>query len=127
MGLGPHLEHSHGKETVHSNVHMGCMPPTMDEEQLINMFSYFGRVVEAKVIRDYVNGSRKVYDFVKFDDIHCVFQATARMNGYRLEGIKIWSEEPIIGNDETRNMVVNASTGASDDNLYQLKEFNVQV
>ena len=64
-------------------------PPTMDEEQLVNMFSSFGRVVEAKVIRDYVNGSRKGYGFVKFDDIHCVFQATARMNGYRLEGIKI--------------------------------------
>ena len=32
MGLGPHLEHSHGKETTHSNVHVGCMPPTMDEE-----------------------------------------------------------------------------------------------
>ena len=72
MGLGPHLEHSHGKETAHSNVHVGCMPPTMDEEQLINMFSSFGRVVEAKVIRDYVNGSSKGYGFVKFDDIHCV-------------------------------------------------------
>ena len=91
------------------------------------MFSSFGRVVEAKVIRDYVNGSSKGYGFVKFDDIHCVFQATARMNGYRLEGIKIWLKEPIIGNDETRNTVVNASIGASDDNVYQLQEFNVQV
>ena len=72
MGLGPHLEHSHGKETAHSNVHVGCMPPTMDEEQLINMFSSFGRVVEPKFIRDYVNGSSKGYAFVKFDDIHCV-------------------------------------------------------
>ena len=53
------------------------------------MFSSFGRVVEAKVIRDHVNGSSKGYGFVKFDDIHCVFQATARMNGYRLEEIKI--------------------------------------
>ena len=61
----------------------------MDDEQLVNMFSSFGRVVEAKVIRDHVNGSSKGYGFVKFDDIHYVFQASARMNGYRLEGIKI--------------------------------------
>ena len=89
MGLGPHLEHNHGKEITYSNVHMGCMPPTMDEEQLINLFSSFGRIVKSKVTRDHVNGSSKGYGFVKFDDIHCVVQAIARMNGYRLEGIKI--------------------------------------
>ena len=65
------------------------MPPTMDEEELINMFSSFGKIVEAKFMRDHVNGSKKGYGFVKFDDIHCVFQAIARMNGYRLEDIKI--------------------------------------
>ena len=50
------------------------------------MFSSFGRVVEAKVIRDYVNGSSKGYGFVKFDDIHCVVKDTSRMNGFKLEG-----------------------------------------
>ena len=61
---------------------------TLTEERLIIMFSSFGRIFESKVKRDHVNGSRKGYDFVKFDGIHCVVQATARMNGYRLEGIK---------------------------------------
>ena len=89
MGLGPHLEHSHGKETDHSNFHVGCLPPTMDEEQLINLFFSFGRIVEAKFIKECVNGSSKSYGFVKFDDIHCLVQATALMNGYKLEGIKI--------------------------------------
>ena len=64
---------------------MGCMPHTMDEEQLINMFSYFGRKFESKFIRDCVNGSSKGYGFVKFDDIHCVVKVTACMNGYKLE------------------------------------------
>ena len=86
MGLGPHLEHSHGKGTDHSNVHVGCMPPTMDEEQLINMFTSFGRIVESKVIRNHANGSSRGYGLVKFDDIHCVVQATTCMNGYMLEG-----------------------------------------
>ena len=85
MGLAPHLEHSHGKETDHSNVHMGYIPPTMDEEQLINPFSSFGRKIEAKFIRVHVNGSSKGYGFVKFDDIRCVFQAIASMNDYTLE------------------------------------------
>ena len=69
MGLGPHLEHSHGKEADNSNVHVGCLPPTMDEEQLINLFSSFGRIFEAKV-KDHVNDSSKGYGFVKFDEIH---------------------------------------------------------
>ena len=47
---------------------MGCMPHTMDEEQLINMFFSFGRIVESKFIRNHVNGSSKGYGFVKFDD-----------------------------------------------------------
>ena len=89
MGLGPRLENSHGKETDHSNVHVGCLPPTMDEEQSVNMFSSFGIIFEAKVIRDHVNGSSKGYGFVKFYEIHCVVQAIAHMNSYRLEGIKI--------------------------------------
>ena len=36
-------------------------PPTMDEEQLVNMFSSFGRIVEAKAIRDHVNALIKGY------------------------------------------------------------------
>ena len=40
----------------------------MDEEQLINLFSSFGIIFEAKVIIDHVNGSSKGYGYVKFDD-----------------------------------------------------------
>jgi splicing factor 1 len=60
MGLGSHFEHNHGKEIDHSNVYVGYLPPTMEEEQLIKLFSSFGRIAEAKVIRDHVNGSSKV-------------------------------------------------------------------
>ena len=38
---------------------------------------------------NHVNGSRKGYGFVKFDDIHCAIQASSRINGYRLEGKKL--------------------------------------
>ena len=85
------------------------MHPAMDEEVLINLFSSFVRIIEAKFMRDDLNGSSKGYGFVKFYGIHYIVQATSCMNGYRLEGIKIWLEEPSIGNAETKNMVVNAS------------------
>jgi RNA recognition motif-containing protein len=77
---------NHGKEIDHSDVYVGNMPPTMDEEQLIKLFSSFGRIVKVNVIRDYVKGSCKGYCFVKFCDNHCAAQAIAHMNGYRLEG-----------------------------------------
>ena len=61
---------------------------------MINVFSSFGRIVEAKFMRDHVNGSSKGYGFVKFDGIHCVVQATRRMNiySYRLKGktLVVW-------------------------------------
>jgi len=85
-GLGSHFEHNHGKEIDHSTVYVGYLPPTMEEEQLIKLFSSFGRIVEAKVIRDDVKGSGKGYGFVKFNNIHCTAQAIVHMNGYRLEG-----------------------------------------
>jgi hypothetical protein len=80
------LTDNHGKEIDYSNVYVRYMPPTMDEEQLIKLFSAFGKIVNVNVIRDHVKGCSKCYGFVKFCDNHCASQAIARMNGYRLEG-----------------------------------------
>ena len=59
---------------------------TVDEKQLINLFSSLGKIFEAKVIKDHVNGSSKGYGLVKFEDIYCAIQGSSCMNGYMLEG-----------------------------------------
>jgi splicing factor 1 len=86
MGLGSYFEHDQCKEIDHSTIDVGYLPPTMEVEQLINLFSSFGKIVETKIMRDHMNCSSRGDCFVKFSNIHYAAQATADMNGYRLEG-----------------------------------------
>lgn len=75
-----------GKEIDDTNLYIGYLPPTLDDDALIRLFSPFGEIVMAKVIKDRVTGLSKGYGFVKYSDIDQANQAITSMNGYRLEG-----------------------------------------
>ncbi|KAL6006210.1 Splicing factor 1 [Asimina triloba] len=74
------------KEHDDTNLYIGYLPPTLDDDALIRLFSPFGEIVMAKVIKDRVTGLSKGYGFVKYADVSQANQAIASMNGYRLEG-----------------------------------------
>ncbi|KAF3433170.1 hypothetical protein FNV43_RR24272 [Rhamnella rubrinervis] len=73
------------KELDDTNLYIGYLPPTLDDDGLIGLFSPFGDIVMAKVIRDRITGLSKGYGFVKYADIQMANTAIASMNGYRLE------------------------------------------
>ncbi|KAI5073913.1 hypothetical protein GOP47_0011926 [Adiantum capillus-veneris] len=75
-----------GKEIDEANLYVGYIPQSVDEQGLINLFSPFGKIEDAKLIRDRVTGWSKGYAFVKFADVAAASQAVAHMNGYRLDG-----------------------------------------
>ncbi|CAI9274273.1 unnamed protein product [Lactuca saligna] len=75
-----------GKEIDDTNLYIGYLPPTFEDDALIRLFSPFGEIVMAKVIKDRVTGLSKGYGFVKYSDISQANQAIASMNGYRLDG-----------------------------------------
>ncbi|CAN6442250.1 unnamed protein product [Victoria cruziana] len=75
-----------GKEYDDTNLYIGYLPPNLDDDGLIRLFSSFGDIVMAKVIKDRVSGLSKGYGFVKYSDANQAAQAIAAMNGYRLEG-----------------------------------------
>ncbi|KAF8412964.1 hypothetical protein HHK36_000936 [Tetracentron sinense] len=75
-----------GKEYDDTNLYIGYLPPNLDDDGLIQLFSGFGDIVMAKVIKDRITGLSKGYGFVKYSDIAQANQAIASMNGYRLEG-----------------------------------------
>ncbi|XP_017235908.1 splicing factor-like protein 1 isoform X1 [Daucus carota subsp. sativus] len=75
-----------GKEIDHTNLYIGYLPPTMEDDELIRLFQPFGDIVMAKVIKDRMTGQTKGYGFVKFSDVEQANQATASMNGHRLNG-----------------------------------------
>ncbi|XP_052211461.1 splicing factor-like protein 1 [Diospyros lotus] len=74
------------KEIDDTNLYIGYLPPTLDDDALIRLFSPFGDIVMAKVIKDRVTGLSKGYGFVKYSDIAQANQAIASMNGHRLDG-----------------------------------------
>lgn len=70
----------------HTNLYIGYLPPTMEDDELIRLFQPFGDIVMAKVIKDRMTGQTKGYGFVKYSDVAQANQATASMNGHRLNG-----------------------------------------
>ncbi|XXG88157.1 hypothetical protein AAC387_Pa12g0403 [Persea americana] len=87
-GIGSTMQvgSSNGKEIDETNLYIGYLPPTLDDDGLIRLFSPFGEIVMAKVIKDRVTGLSKGYGFVKYSDVSQANQAIASMSGYHLEG-----------------------------------------
>ncbi|ONI25021.1 hypothetical protein PRUPE_2G275100 [Prunus persica] len=73
------------KEYDDTNLYIGYLPPTLDDDGLIRLFSPFGDIVMAKVIRDRITGLSKGYGFVKYADVQMANNAIASMNGFRLD------------------------------------------
>ncbi|XP_022890267.1 splicing factor-like protein 1 [Olea europaea var. sylvestris] len=74
------------KEYDETNLYIGYLPPTMDDDGLISLFSPFGEIVMAKVIKDRLSGLSKGYGFVKYADVQQANNAIVSMNGHRLDG-----------------------------------------
>ncbi|KAG8064336.1 hypothetical protein GUJ93_ZPchr0004g40228 [Zizania palustris] len=87
-GAGAVLTGANGikKEYDDTNLYIGYLPPLLDDSGLINLFSQFGEIVMAKVIKDRITGQSKGYGFVKYSDVSQANAAIASMNGYHLEG-----------------------------------------
>jgi splicing factor 1 len=74
------------KEFDDTNLYIGYLPPTMDDDGLISLFSHFGEIAMAKVIKDRNTGLSKGYGFVKYQDVSQANAAIAAMNGHHIEG-----------------------------------------
>ncbi|GMH08774.1 hypothetical protein Nepgr_010614 [Nepenthes gracilis] len=74
------------KEYDETNLYIGYLPPTLEDDGLIRLFSPFGIIVMAKVIKDKITQLSKGYGFVKYSNVEQANAAIASMNGYRLEG-----------------------------------------
>ncbi|CAN4080735.1 unnamed protein product [Withania somnifera] len=74
------------KEFDETNLYIGYLPPTLDDDGLINLFSPFGTIVMAKVVKDRLSGLSKGYGFVKYADVQQANSAITSMNGHRLDG-----------------------------------------
>ncbi|MFS7932282.1 putative RNA recognition motif domain, paraneoplastic encephalomyelitis antigen [Helianthus anomalus] len=62
IGTGFSLEID--KEIDDTNLYIGHLPPTFEDDALIRLFSPFGEIVMAEVIKDNITGLSKGYGFV---------------------------------------------------------------
>ncbi|KAI3519574.1 hypothetical protein L1887_08784 [Cichorium endivia] len=74
------------KEYDETNLYIGYLPPTLDDDTLLQLFAPFGEIVMGKVIKDRVTGVSKGYGFVKYSNVEQANTAIASMNGYCLDG-----------------------------------------
>ncbi|XP_010934858.1 uncharacterized protein [Elaeis guineensis] len=74
------------KEIDESKLFVGYLPRSVNTDKLIELFSPFGCISEAVVIKDKKTGLSKGYGFVKYTDPICAAEAVGNMNGYRIEG-----------------------------------------
>lgn len=74
------------KEYDETNLYIGYLPPTLEDDGLIRLFAPFGTIVNAKVVKDKVTGLSKGYGFVKYSEVKEANTAIASMNCQSIEG-----------------------------------------
>ncbi|XP_064948705.1 splicing factor-like protein 1 isoform X2 [Musa acuminata AAA Group] len=74
------------KEIDEAKLYVCYLPLSVNDDKLLELFSPFGCISEAIVIRDKTTGLSKGYGFVKYRDPSFAAEAAASMNGCRIEG-----------------------------------------
>eukprot|EP00268_Persea_americana_P068715 TRINITY_DN9628_c0_g1_i1.p1 TRINITY_DN9628_c0_g1~~TRINITY_DN9628_c0_g1_i1.p1 ORF type:complete len:796 (-),score=157.62 TRINITY_DN9628_c0_g1_i1:821-3208(-) len=89
----PEAESKTNKEIDDSSLYVGGIPFDLDDKQLMQLFSPFGNVIHAHVIKDRTTGMRKGYGFVKYSDPANAAKAIEGMNelkiGSRMLAVKV--------------------------------------
>ncbi len=68
---------------------VGSLPWGVDDQKLNDLFSTFGNVSSAVVLKDKMTGRSRGFGFVEFEDDAAADEAVNKMNGADVEGRKI--------------------------------------
>ena len=71
------------------NIYVGNLSWTMTDEDLNTLFSQYGTVTSAKVLKDKVSGRSKGFGFVEMDDAEAAKAAIAAINETEVQGRKL--------------------------------------
>lgn len=71
------------------NIYVGNLSWTMTDEDLNNMFSPFGEVTSAKILKDKMNGRSKGFGFVEMPNADEAQAAISNLNDSEVQGRKI--------------------------------------
>ena len=71
------------------NIYVGNLSWTMTYEDLSNLFTQYGTVTSAKILKDKMNGRSKGFGFVEMDDAEAAKTAIASLNENEVQGRKL--------------------------------------
>ena len=71
------------------NIYVGNLSWTMTDEDLMNLFTQFGSVSSAKILKDKMNGRSKGFGFVEMEDDEAAKTAIANLNETEVQGRKL--------------------------------------
>lgn len=80
-----------------SKVYVGNLPFGVGDKELQELFSPYGEISEAVVIKDKYSGRSKGFGFVTFVDEAAAKKAIAEMNGKEIQGraLKVSEAKPM--------------------------------
>jgi RNA recognition motif-containing protein len=71
------------------NIYVGNLSWTMTDEDLTNLFTQFGAVTSAKILKDKMNGRSKGFGFVEMENAEEAQAAISNLNETEVQGRKI--------------------------------------
>ena len=71
------------------NIYVGNLSWTMTDDDLMNLFTQYGTVSSAKILKDKMNGRSKGFGFVEMEDDEAAKTAIANLNETVVQGRKL--------------------------------------
>ncbi len=71
------------------NIYVGNLSWTMTDDDLMNLFTQYGSVTSAKILKDKMNGRSKGFGFVEMADDEAAKTAIANLNETEVQGRKL--------------------------------------
>jgi RNA recognition motif-containing protein len=71
------------------NIYVGNLSWTMTDDDLSNLFTQYGSVTSAKILKDKMNGRSKGFGFVEMEDDEAAKTAIASLNESEVQGRKL--------------------------------------
>ena len=71
------------------NIYVGNLSWSMTDDDLMNLFTQYGSVSSAKILKDKMNGRSKGFGFVEMEDNEAAKAAIANLNETEVQGRKL--------------------------------------
>ncbi|MES2429688.1 MAG: RNA-binding protein [Bacteroidota bacterium] len=71
------------------NIYVGNLSWSMTDDDLMNLFTQFGSVTSAKILKDKMNGRSKGFGFVEMEDDEAAKTAISNLNETEVQGRKL--------------------------------------